>query len=58
MAKETKMHILRGFSQLLDHKDFAKITVTMLVEKCNISRQTFYYHLADIGALMMWGVKQ
>lgn len=58
MAKETKMHILRGFFQLLDHNDFDKITVTMLVEKCNISRQTFYYHFADIQALINWGVQQ
>ena len=58
MAKETKQHILRGFSELLNDHDFDKITVTMLVEKCNISRQTFYYHFTDIQALIDWGVKQ
>lgn len=58
MAKETKQHILRGFSQLLNDNDFDKITVTMLVEKCSISRQTFYYHFADIQALINWGVQQ
>ena len=58
MAKETKQHILNGFSELLIDYDFDKITVTMLVEKCNISRQTFYYHFADIQSLIDWGVKQ
>ncbi len=58
MAKETKLHILNGFTQLLNDHDLDKITVTMLVEKCNISRQTFYYHFADIQALIDWGVKQ
>lgn len=58
MAKETKMQILKGFSQLLNDNDFDKITVTMLVEKCNISRQTFYYHFSDIQALINWGVQQ
>ncbi len=58
MAKETKQHILKGFSELLTDHDFDKITVTMLVEKCNISRQTFYYHFTDIQALINWGVKQ
>lgn len=58
MAKETKQHILKGFSELLADYDFDKITVTMLVEKCNISRQTFYYHFADIQSLIDWGVKQ
>lgn len=58
MAKETKLHILKGFSELLIDYDFDKITVTMLVEKCNISRQTFYYHFADIQSLIDWGVKK
>ena len=54
MAKETKLHILRGFSQLLSDNDFDKVTVTMLVEKCNISRQTFYYHFHDIMDVLEW----
>ena len=58
MAKETKIHILRQFSKLLSDNDLDKITVTMLVEKCNISRQTFYYHFSDIQALINWGVQQ
>lgn len=58
MAKSTKMHILRCFSKLLETNDLDKITVTMLVEKCQISRQTFYYHFADVQALIDWGVMQ
>lgn len=58
MAKSTKMHILRCFSQLLETNDLDKITVTMLVERCRISRQTFYYHFADVQALIDWGVNQ
>lgn len=58
MAKETKLHILNGFARLLQDNELDKITVTMLVEKCNISRQTFYYHFADIQALIDWGVRQ
>lgn len=58
MAKSTKALILKAFSELLADHDFDKITVTMLVEKCNISRQTFYYHFADVQSLIDWGVKQ
>lgn len=58
MAKSTKALILKSFSKLLAENDFDKITVTMLVEECNISRQTFYYHFSDIQSLIDWGVKQ
>ena len=58
MAKSTKALILKCFSNLLAENDLDKITVTMLVKECNISRQTFYYHFSDIQALIDWGVKQ
>lgn len=57
MAEKTKMQILKSFSALLTNHELDKITVTMLVEECHISRQTFYYHFADIQALIDWGVK-
>ena len=58
MAEKTKMQILKSFSALLTNHELDKITVTMLVEECHISRQTFYYHFADIQALIDWGVKK
>lgn len=58
MAKATKLHILKGFSELLADYDFDKITVTMIVHQCNISRQTFYYHFTDIKELINWGINQ
>ncbi|MFR6066220.1 MAG: TetR/AcrR family transcriptional regulator C-terminal domain-containing protein [Eubacterium sp.] len=57
MPKETKLQILKCFSNLLEKNELDKITVTMLVEECNISRQTFYYHFSDIQSLIDWGVK-
>ena len=41
MAKSTKAQILQHFSELLKDYDLDKITVTMLVSECEISRQTF-----------------
>ena len=58
MAGKTKLQILKSFSVLLADHELDKITVTMLVEECHISRQTFYYHFADIQALIDWGVQQ
>ncbi len=58
MAKATKENIYKAFSSLLSKYDLDKITVTTLVSECNISRQTFYYHFKDIGALIDWSIKQ
>lgn len=58
MAKATKSLILAKFSELLKEIDLDKITVTMLVSECNISRQTFYYHFSDIEALINWSIKE
>lgn len=58
MAKGTKENIYKAFTALLNKYDLDKITVTTLVSECNISRQTFYYHFKDIGALVDWSVKQ
>ena len=58
MAKSTKAQILQNFSELLKEQELDRVTVTMLVSKCNISRQTFYYHFNDIQALINWGINQ
>ncbi len=58
MPRSTKYQILKGFSALLKDNELDKITVTMLVKECNISRQTFYYHFSDIPSLINWGIKQ
>lgn len=58
MSKSTKSQILFSFSELLKKNELDKITVTMLVSECGISRQTFYYHFSDIQALINWGIQQ
>ncbi len=58
MAKATKGLILAKFTELLKENDLDKITVTTLVSECEISRQTFYYHFADIEALINWSIKE
>lgn len=58
MAKGTKNKIFQAFTELLDEYDLDKITITTLVSKCQISRQTFYYHFNDIESLIDWSVRQ
>ncbi len=57
MASKAKIAITNAFLELADEHDFEKITVTSLVEKCSISRQTFYYHFDDIDEMLKWAFK-
>lgn len=47
MPVDMKQVIAAGFAKLLREKSIDKITVKDIVEKCGISRQTFYYHFRD-----------
>ena len=48
MSADMKDTIARTAIRLLLEKREKKLTVTNLVEACQITRQTFYYHFADI----------
>ena len=54
MSKKTKEALVSAFLDLVKEEDFDRITVTDLVEKCGISRQTFYYHFDDIQGMLEW----
>lgn len=50
----TKKVIAYEFKDLLKEKSFSKITVNDIAKKCDINRQTFYYHFQDIQDLVEW----
>jgi len=50
--ERTKEAIVRSFSELLREKPYNKITVKDIVERCGITRNTFYYHFHDIPTLL------
>lgn len=54
MSSKTKDAIVSAFLELVEREDFDKITVTDLVEMCDISRQTFYYHFDDIDQMLSY----
>lgn len=54
MPKKTKEALVSAFLDLVKEEDFDRITVTDLVDKCSISRQTFYYHFDDIHQMLEW----
>lgn len=52
MTTFTKQAIQVAFMELLAEQPFDKITVTDIVSRCGINRNTFYYHFQDIYALV------
>jgi len=54
MPGTMKNLIADAFLRLAAQKNIDKITVKDLVETCNISRQTFYYHFQDLYEVIEW----
>lgn len=54
MAPSTKLALAGALHKLLQKKFLDDITVTELVEECQVNRQTFYYHFQDIYDLLRW----
>lgn len=52
MPNFTKQAIRDSFIKLISEKPLDKITVKEIVEDCEITRRTFYYHYQDIYALV------
>lgn len=53
----TKKAISDAFWQLLEEKPYNKITVQNIVERCQVNRNTFYYHFQDIPSLAEHSIK-
>lgn len=58
MPIDMKAVITSTFLNMVKHKGIDKITVKALIDACNISRQTFYYHFQDIMEVIEWALKQ
>ncbi|CUX22942.1 Bacterial regulatory proteins, tetR family [Clostridium sp. C105KSO15] len=54
----TKKLISDTFWQLLEEKPYSKITVQNIVERCQVNRNTFYYHFQDIPTLANYSIKE
>ncbi len=50
----TKQKLAEALKDEMKHKSFDKIKISALLEKCDITRPTFYYHFQDIYELMYW----
>lgn len=52
MSNLTKKAINNSFMKLLDRKPIDRITIKDITDDCGISRNTFYYHYADMPTLV------
>lgn len=53
-SMNTKQMLADALIDLSSKKTFSKITVSEIVDYCNINRKTFYYHFTDIYDLLEW----
>ena len=58
MPVDMKEVIAQAAMKLLIEKHAKKLTVKDIVEECHITRQTFYYHFADIPEMFRWILEQ
>lgn len=58
MPTNMKNTISDTYYNLAKQKSIDKITVKDIVETCNISRQTFYYHFKDVIEVLEWSAQQ
>lgn len=55
---KTKRALSAVLKTAMEKKPLSKISVTELIEACDINRKTFYYHFEDIYSLLKWTLDQ
>ena len=58
MAKEYSEIFLEEFLALAKEKEYTKISIVDLTERCSSSRQAFYYHYKSIGDMVIKNVNR
>ncbi len=58
MPVNMKSIIAKTLIDMAKQKGIDKITVKALIDECNISRQTFYYHFQDLMEVIEWSMEQ
>ena len=51
-SRRSRRMIRQAFEELLEHREFSKITVTDIVERADLNRSTFYAHYPDIFGIV------
>ena len=54
----TKLAFADALRECMKNKPLSKITVSELINICDVNRKTFYYHFSDIYDLLKWMLEQ
>ena len=54
----TKRKLADALKDLLETRPLERVRVHHLTDRCEIHRQTFYYHFADVYQLFDWSVQE
>ena len=58
MAKEYGEMFLDSFLELAKEKEYTKILIVDLTERCSVSRQAFYYHYKSVDDMVIKNVNK
>lgn len=58
ISLNTKKALSDALKEAMKKTAFPKITVSELIQTCNVNRKTFYYHFEDIYDLLKWTLEQ
>ncbi|QQK08214.1 TetR/AcrR family transcriptional regulator [Miniphocaeibacter halophilus] len=58
MAIDMKEVLASATRELIEEKGIDKVTIKDIVAKCNITRQSFYYHFEDFDDLFSWIIER
>lgn len=54
----TKRKLAAALEELLETGPLERIRVHHLTDRCELHRQTFYYHFTDVYALFAWSIRE
>ena len=54
MANATKLILAKALKDTMKEKSLKKVSIEDLTGRCNLKRQTFYYHFTDKYKLVNW----
>lgn len=58
ISLQTKKALAASLKKYMQQKPFTKITVSELINDCQVNRKTFYYHFENINDLLKWMLEQ
>lgn len=54
----TKRKLADALAELLETRPLDRVRVHSLTDRCDLHRQTFYYHFSDVYALFAWSLAE